>query len=174
MKYLFGVLWICVFAIPAASAQVAAAVNSPAGAKVYRCGNTYTNDATEAQARGCKALEGANLTVVQGTRVAAAVPRTPAPAIPSASPGPRVDSSEQQARDADARFILEAELRKALARQGELLREYNNGEPEKLGPETRNYQKYLDRVAALRASISRNDQDIHGLRRELSRLTASK
>jgi hypothetical protein len=100
--------------------------------------------------------------------------RKAAPASGPAASALRVDSSEQRARDADARAILEAELSKAQTRQTELLREYNNGEPEKLGPETRNYQKYLDRVAHLKASIARNEVDIEGLRRELSRLTASK
>ncbi len=152
---------------------------SPQASRVYRCGNQYTNTPTEAQVPGCKLLEGAPVTVVQGVRV----PVPPAAAAPPAAgttgvSGPvaslRVESAEQRARDADARAILEAELRKAQARQGELLREYNNGEPEKLGPETRNHQKYLDRVAHLRASIARNEADIEGLRRELSRLTASK
>ena len=163
---------VVVLTIATAGANGSQAGASVTASKVYRCGSTYTNDATEAQARGCRALEGANVTVVQGTRNAMATLRA---APPEASPaGPRVDSGEQRARDADARFILEGELRKAVARQGELLREYNNGEPEKLGPETRNHQKYLDRVAALKADIARTELDINGLRRELSRLTASK
>jgi hypothetical protein len=80
-----------------------------------------------------------------------------------------VDAGEQKNRDAEARTILEAELKKAEARQAELLKEYNNGEPEKLGPEHRNHQKYLDRVADLKASIARNESDIAGLKRELGR-----
>jgi hypothetical protein len=136
--------------------------------RVYRCGNQYTNDATDAQARGCKLLEGASVTVVLGARAA------PVATAPPAAPALRVDSGDQRARDADARQILEAELAKAMSRQSELQREYNNGEPERLGSESRNYQKYLDRVAQLKASIARNELDIQGLRRELSRLTASK
>lgn len=141
-------------------------------ARVYRCGNQYTNDAAQAQARDCRLLEGASVTVVQGSRGASASARPVQK--PEGASALRVDGADQRARDADARAILEGELRKALARQGELLQEYNNGEPEKLGPETRNYQKYLDRVAHLKASIARNEADIEGLRRELSRLTASK
>ena len=171
MKYSFFLVWGLVLVPGLLQAQ------SPQASRVYRCGNQYTNTPTEAQAPGCKLLEGASVTVVQGMR--APVPLPPAAAAPPAGvSGPvaslRVDSAEQRARDADARAILEAELRKAQARQGELLREYNNGEPEKLGPETRNHQKYLDRVAHLKASIARNEADIEGLRRELSRLTASK
>lgn len=151
---------------------LAAAAQAQVGSRVFRCGNTYTNDAAEAQARGCKPLEGGNVTVVEGTRVQAGAIRLPQ--APTTSATPRVDALEQRSRDADARYILEGELKKALARQEELQKEYNHGEPEKLGPETRNHQKYLDRVAELKAAIARNEADIAGLRRELSRLTASK
>ncbi|MFY8104217.1 MAG: hypothetical protein ACOVK6_08955 [Ramlibacter sp.] len=171
MKYSFFLVWGLALVPGLLQAQPTQA------SRVYRCGNQYTNTPTEAQAPGCKLLEGASVTVVQGVRPAVAA-APPAGQGTAGVSGPvaslRVDSAEQRARDADARAILEAELRKAQARQGELLREYNNGEPEKLGPETRNYQKYLDRVAHLKASIARNEADIEGLRRELSRLTASK
>lgn len=70
-------------------------------------------------------------------------------------------------------MILESELKKAELRQAELGREYNNGDPEKLGPETRNNQKYLDRVAELKASIARNESDIAGIRRELGRVPSA-
>ena len=85
----------------------------------------------------------------------------------------RVDASAQRSRDSDARQILESELRKAEARKEELAREYNNGEPERIGPEARNYQKYLDRVAELKADLDRNESDIAGLQRELGRIPAS-
>jgi hypothetical protein len=133
--------------------------------KIYRCGNTYTNSSSEAQAKGCKPLEGGNVTVVEGTRVkVASAPQA------SSSGGQRVDAEEQKARNSDARAILEAELKKAEARQAELAAEYNNGEPEKLGPEHRNHQKYLDRIAELKANIARNENDIAGIKRELARI----
>ncbi len=171
---LLALLMFAVAGLAQAQSRLAAPSSSDPvrGSRVYRCGNQYTNDATEAQARGCQLLEGASVSVVQGARQASAATRFAQK--PEAAASLRVDGAEQRARDADARAILEGELRKALARQSELLQEYNNGEPEKLGPETRNYQKYLDRVAHLKASIARNEADIEGLRRELSRLTASK
>ena len=64
-------------------------------------------------------------------------------------------------------------MRKAEAKQVELQQSYNNGEPEKLGAEMRNNQKYLDRVAEMKAALSRNESDIEGIRRELDRLGAS-
>ena len=141
--------------------------------RIFRCGNTYTNDAGVAQAQGCKPIEGGNVTVVEGTRVLnkdAVRVSTVSPAPSASQPGQKVESAEQKARDADARLILESELKKAEARQGELQKEWNNGEPEKMGPEHRNHQKYLDRVAELKASMARNESDIAGIRRELGRL----
>jgi hypothetical protein len=49
------------------------------------------------------------------------------------------------------------------------VKEYNSGEPEMLGPEHRNHQKYLDRIAELKLAIERNEKDIAGLKRELGR-----
>jgi type IV secretory pathway VirB4 component len=141
------------------AASIAAA---HADERIYRCGNEYTNTVTEAQAKTCKLLSGGNVTVIQAVK----------PTPPKAgSSGPKNDSPDQRAKEADARLILESELKRAEARQAELLKEYNNGEPERLGPETRNHQKYLERVAALKASIARNESDISGIKRELSRLS---
>jgi hypothetical protein len=139
--------------------------------KIFRCGNTYTNDEAQAKAQSCKLVEGGNVTVVQGTRVAIPPERNNGAPKPqaTASGGQRVDSSEQKARDGEARAILEAELKKAESRLAELQKDYNNGEPEKLGPETRNYQKYLERVAELKANIERTERDVSGLKRELGR-----
>lgn len=137
---------------------------------IYRCGNEYTNNATEAKSRGCKLVQGGNVTVIAappktsagqgGARVATAT---------SPANSPKVDANDQKARDSDARSILDAELRRSQARQAELIKEYNNGEPEKQGAEARNHQKYLDRVADLKAAIARNEEDIAGIKRELAR-----
>ena len=59
----------CLFAL-----TVIAAMLQPAWAqdRIYRCGNEYTNNAAQAKERGCKLVEGGNVTVVEGTRPAAA------------------------------------------------------------------------------------------------------
>jgi hypothetical protein len=156
-------------------AAFVAATGVSAQSPIFRCpGNVYTNSQAEAQAKGCKTMEGGNVTVVQGTRVNGAAAASSGVKPVSApygvsTPPPKVDSAEQKARDSDAKAILEAELKKAEARHAELLKEFNNGEPEKLGPEHRNHQKYLDRVAEMKASIERNEKDIAGLKRELGR-----
>ncbi|MBS0406601.1 MAG: hypothetical protein JSS17_09670 [Proteobacteria bacterium] len=152
----------------------AVVVPAPAGAqsRIYRCGNEYTN-----QIKGrsdCKLVEGGNVTVVRGTSptpapASGAGAGTAKPVVTAPASAPRVDPAEQRARDADAKAILEQELRRAQARQADLAKEYNNGEPDKIGGEARNYQKYLDRVAELKASIARNQADIEGIQRELKR-----
>jgi hypothetical protein len=144
--------------------------------RVWRCGNEYTNNATIAQQKGCKIMEGGNVTVVQGTKTSgggsASSSSGGSSAARSPAGSPRVEGVDQRARDGEARSVLEAELKKAEARQAELQKEYNNGEPEKQGSEGRNYQKYLDRVAEMKAELARNESDIAGIRREIGRLPA--
>lgn len=141
--------------------------------RIYRCGNEYTNNAQVAKSRGCTVIDGGNITVIEGPR-----PASPAPSRPAASQGSgsaersgeRIDSASQRARDSDARAILESELRRAEARLGEARAAYANGEPEKQGIEGRNHQRYLDRVAELKASVTRAENDVASLQRELARL----
>lgn len=160
------------FLLSALSLLLAGAGNVAWAQQVYRCagigGSTpeYINNAKEAQTRSCKLVSGGNVTVVQSTPVSA----TPKPAVRVAAAPTGSGSPEQRARDSDSRVILEAELKKAEARLAEQQKEYNNGEPEKQGIEGRNHQRYLDRVAELKDSIARNQSDIAGLKRELSRL----
>lgn len=155
-----------------------AGLSAQAQERVWRCGNEYTNNATDAQRRGCKLMEGGNVTVVQGTRPSGGSTPSAGGSTGSAARAPagspRVESADQRARDSDARAVLESELKKAQARQAELLKEYNNGEPEKQGSESKNYQKYLDRVADMKAQIARNESDIAGLQREIGRLPANR
>jgi hypothetical protein len=140
--------------------------------RIYRCGNEYTNNVSSAKQRDCKLVEGGNVTVIEGTRPTSAPAASRVVTAPQA--GQRVDANDQRARDNAARTILEAELKKAEARRAELAREYNGGEPERRGDEARNYQKYLDRTAELKADLARLDSDIAGIRRELGRVPASK
>ncbi|MFN8934575.1 MAG: hypothetical protein ACK5Y0_01550, partial [Pseudomonadota bacterium] len=81
----------------------------------------------------------------------------------------RVDPAEQRARDSDARRILGEELRREEERLAAMVKEFNNGEPERRGEE-RNYAKYLERVAEMRAAIQRKEADIAAIRRELAKL----
>ncbi len=141
--------------------------------RIFRCGNEYTNNATQAKERGCKLVEGGNVTVVQGARPKASGAAAPSGTTASPAGAPRVDNNDQRARDADARAILESELRKAEARHAELLKEYNDGAPVRGALDLRNPQVYMERTAELKASVARSESDLAGIRRELARLAPS-
>ena len=155
---------------------------------VYRCGQEYTNAPREPAL--CEPLAPQAITVINGTRPvpqpAAAAPTRSAPAEPvptapvataSAMAGQprtpavptRLPDVQQSERDGQARTILMQELDKARAQLAQLVHSYNQGEPEKWAAETRNHQKYLDRVAEMKAAIERTERDIDSLQRELSR-----
>ena len=168
-----SVVWVAaaLWAAPAAHAQGGAG-----NTVVYRCPGPpvlYTDaiSVTEAKEKNCRTIEGANVTVIQGTR-----PRTAAPTA-SGSRGNsggnngegRVEPSQQRARDSDARLILDEELKKEEGQLAALQKDYNNGAPERRGDE-RNFQKYQERVAELKAAVARKESDIAAIKREIAKL----
>lgn len=157
--------WIlCVTAVLAGHAAA-----QDAAKPVYRCPGPpvlYTDalSAQEARDKGCRLIEGAPVTVVQ-------MPKRPAPPPASAARGgeARVDSAAQRSRDSDSRRILETELKREEEALAALKKDFNNGEPERRGEE-RNFAKYQERVAEMRAAIGRKEADIAALKRELAKL----
>ena len=170
IELFLGALLAVALAALLASPGAAAAQDKP----VYRCPGPpvlYTDALSpqEAKDKNCRAIEGTPVTVLpaQRPRPLASAPR----AAGSGGAEARVDPAEQRARDSDARRILNDELRREEERLAALRRDYNNGEPERRGDE-RNAQKYLDRVAEMRAAIARKEADIASLKRELTKLGA--
>ena len=164
---------VCAVAVLAGAAGAAAAA-SPAdtvdSTVLYRCpGNDYRNTITarEAEKMGCRKVEGAPVTVIQSTR-----PRTGPATTATAASGVKVDPVAQRQRDSDARRILENELKSEEAKLAAMEKEFNGGQPERLGDE-KNYQKYLDRVAEMRSAIELKQIDIAALRREIQKLPPS-
>jgi len=151
---------------------------------VYRCPGPpvlYTDALTakEAQEKGCRTIEGTPITILQAVK-----PRSSGqgPAASStgagsnaggseASRGPdsRVDPNQQRGRDNERRRVLETELREAEERLAAAQREYAGGAAERRGDE-RNYQRYMDRMAELKNGITRQENDIQALKREISKL----
>ena len=152
-----------------AAALLALAATGAAAAETstyYQCpGNVFTNTITpkEAEAKGCKAMVTQQPTTIPAPKV-----RGTAAAAPGPSASSKVDAQEQKARDSDAHKILQDELIKAQAQLDALQKEYNNGQPERKGDE-KNYQKYLDRTADLKAQITRTESDISAITRELAK-----
>ena len=152
-------------ALPAQTAQ---------GQPVYRCGQVYTN--APADPLACTRLPLPALTTIEGTRTwpqaAPTVKRPPEPAAaqPEARETVRSEGTHPAPRrEQQARSILLSELDKSRQQLGELQQQYQQGEPEKWASESRHHQKYLDRVAALKAAIERTERDIDSLQRELAR-----
>jgi predicted RNase H-like nuclease (RuvC/YqgF family) len=152
---------------------VAVALTSAAWAQtgvVYRCPGPpvlYTDalSAKQAQEKGCRQIEAAPITVIQSPRRSA--PPTDSSGTRSAES--RVEADAQRTRDLDARRILESELRREEDKLTALQKEYNNGEPERRGDE-RNYLKYAERTAEIKANLERKQSDVEAIRRELSKL----
>jgi hypothetical protein len=151
-----------------AASLLAASAQAQQGV-VYKCPGTpvlYTDQLSPAEARdrGCTTIEGAPITILQGR------PRAAASAASAVRSGEtKVDPAAQRSRDSDARRILTDELNREEERLAALQKDYNNGEPERRGDE-RNYQRYVDRVAEMKASILRKEADIAALKRELGKL----
>ena len=156
-------VWVVVVGCAASAAQA-----QGANTVVYRCPGPpvlYTDaiSANEAKEKNCRTIEGANVTVIQGLR--------PRPAATTARPlgDGKIDPSQQRARDSDAKRILEEELKKEEEKLAELQKDFNNGEPERRGDE-RNFQKYQDRAAELKAAVARKESDVAAIKRELAKL----
>ena len=117
--------------------------------------------------KNCKTLDlpGASIPAPAGAR------RGSAPSAPAVAPAnfPRVESSEQKARDADRRAILTDELNTENRKLADLRKEFNNGEPERRADE-RNAAKYQERVTGLKDSIARAEQNVEALKRELANI----
>jgi hypothetical protein len=142
---------------------------------VYRCPGPpmlYTDaiSAKEATAQGCTAIEGSPISVIPAPKRAGPAPNTSATAPPAGSaPRERVEPGVQKSRDSDRRLVLETELRTAEARLAEIRKEYADGNPERQGGE-RNYAKYQERVAELKAALARQEADVQAIRRELAKV----
>lgn len=141
---------------------------------IYRCANEYTNIPRDV--RQCERLAPQAITVIVGTQPAAAravdAGGTAANAVRSGGDAARAPAPPLSERDAQARTIVSHELEKARQQLTSLVQEYNGGEPVKWASESRHHQKYLDRVAMLKAAIERTQRDIDSLQRELERRPA--
>ena len=141
---------------------------------VFRCPGPpvlYTDSLSpqEAREKGCRTIEGAPITVVQSPKPRAAS-ATAGATVGTTRPGDsKVDPAAQRSRDSDARRILGDELQREEERLTAMQAEFKGGEPDRKGDE-RNYARYAERVAEMRAAIQRKEADIAAIKRELAKL----
>ena len=157
----------------------AAAQSAPSGSEIYVCSGPkgvpeYRNGNG---GKGCRRLDLPEVLTVPVTRQPSrgggggggggggAAPLEGA----TAANFPRIDAATQRRRDGERRAVLEEELRSEQARLAALRAQFNEGQPQRQGDE-RNYQRYLDRTAALREDIARSEANAAALRRELANL----
>lgn len=114
---------------------------------------SYSN----APLKDAKKLDLPPLTVIPAIKPKA---KTRTPGLP--------DTAGNEAR----RMVIEEKITGEMKLLEEIKKEYNNGEPDRLGSE-RNYQRYLERVQQLKDGITFHEENIRVLRLELQGLDNS-
>ncbi|QBJ78671.1 DUF4124 domain-containing protein [Aquitalea sp. USM4] len=86
---------------------------------------------------------------------------------------PSVDNGTQTKRDEGRRKILENELANEQKALADAQKAYTDGAATRNGDETRNYQKYLDRVQKLKDAVTERQKNVDALRRELGQAASN-
>jgi len=141
---------------------------------VYQCGQELTNRPKNPEL--CQKLEMSNHLQIEGTKVqlspksgsASKAKDSPIESMPTIP----MNSQDVHQRQAQARTILENERQKLSSQHAELVRSYNQGQPELLVGETRSQSQYQQRVATLKTNLLRVERDLQSLHRELARYAA--
>lgn len=138
---------------------------------VYLCVDNYGNKEyrNTGITKGCRKIDLPGITMVPAPKRTAVQTASAKQSPASPSDFPKIDNGTQKALDNDRRQILQEEMKREEKKLAELKKEYNNGEPERLGDE-RNYAKYQERVATMKDDISRAEKNIEALKRELGSL----
>jgi len=126
----------------------------------------YKNTGTT---KGCSKVELQGITVVPAPVLPSSAKKALGKSASSPADFPKVDDYTQKARDSDRKQILQDELKAEQKKLDDFKKEYNNGEPERLGSE-HNYAKYQERTAGMKDDISRTEKNIEALQRELNNL----
>ena len=132
----------------------------PNGSREYR----NTGDV-----RNCKKLDLEGITMIPSAPAQGGAASREKPASATDPSFARIDNQLQKRRDQERMQILLEEVRAEESKLTALKKEYQNGEPERLGNE-RNYAKYLERVAQLKEEVQRTEKNIEALKREISNL----
>jgi uncharacterized membrane protein YdfJ with MMPL/SSD domain len=121
---------------------------------VYRCGNEYTNDASSAKRADCQRVAGTASVTIPASKRAMEVKKSSQPNSLGIN-----KNLEQQARDADAKRVIESELKKSEVQRLDVNKQY----------EQLSASQDVERKLALKQQLARLDADIVSLKRELKR-----
>jgi hypothetical protein len=76
-------------------------------------------------------------------------------------------------KNEEQREALEGKITEESIRLEELRNEYKGGTPDRLGNESMNYQRYLDRVERLKNEIAISEKNLEALKVEFQQLPSS-
>jgi hypothetical protein len=141
---------------------------------VYKCGQEITNQPNDPSQ--CQKLLISNPTQIEGTRVQNGQSPKPVSAV-SGTASERISIPPTKPQDAlqrnvQARTVLEDEWQKLSAKQAEMVRVFNGGQPALQEGESLQNPQYKRRVAEMQIQIERMARDLMALKRELSRHTS--
>ena len=139
---------------------------------IYKCVDADGRiEFTDSVKKNCKPLDLPSSIPAPARARATPGPGANARPAPAAVPAdfPKVSSYQQKNRDDERRNILNEELRNEEKKLADMRREFNGGEPERQGNE-KNYAKYQERVALLKDSIARAEQNVDALKREIANI----
>lgn len=131
----------------------------------WRCpGNYYTNNDNEA-----KSLGGCDLVT---TPISVLPVPTPSSSSEEYSPRPSIidemgEDKKKKEEIAQQKIQAQRKIEQVNQELEALQKEYNGGEPIKIGPEHRNHQKYLDRVERLKRDMQSKEAQIEELEKQL-------
>lgn len=156
-QYLIAAILISATGYAHAQSDVFVCVNS-SGAKEYK--NVGTT-------KGCKRVDLQGISMIPSNKPVMQLASARTTSTPSDFP--RIDGSTQKARDNDRMTILQEEMKTEEKKLVTLKKEFNNGEPDTQGQE-KTSPKYQERVASLKADVSRTEKNIEALKREIGNL----
>ncbi|MCX7140465.1 MAG: DUF4124 domain-containing protein [Proteobacteria bacterium] len=154
------------------AAALGFALAAPAWGDTFKCvdangRSTYTNMKEETKGKNCSVVMREISVVPAGP----AAPATPAARSSAANPSPagfpRVDPATQKARDGARRRILEEELAEEEKALAQAKAELTEQEGIRTGDE-KNYQRVLDRLQKYKDEITRHENNVAALKKELS------
>lgn len=144
-----------------------------AQAEIYKCTDetgvaTFTDNPKSVPGKKCVGMNLAPITTVESPKK---LNKSPTKAA-AASPGnfPSVDAGTQSQRDSSRRKILEDELAGELQLLNKAKAEYENQANVRNGDETKNYQRYLDRITPYKDAVTAHEKNIEALKKEISRV----
>lgn len=146
---------------------ISAVATTPIFAQTWRCpGNIYTNERSEMQRIGnCEVIDnGISVILPESNNTSGDAPSDGMGAADrNQTREAERQAQQEQAREQARQRQVDTQLRQARAELSALEAEYNNGDPQRMGPEFRNYQMYLDRKERLRVQVEQKRAEIQAL-----------